>query len=238
MSSIQEKLNTQIQKVAKVQRVSQDISDMLESCRSVINNTTASFTDSISDIRNSAQELINKEKERVSRSVLVKRYESDLEVQKRLTALTRKSITDLMDHINSLDKAAPIFLTFGEMSTPVVEKAIESATKFARTTNGFLPHSNAAEQVESKLYEMVKKKEDEYIPLLMKQKRSMERLQKELKSAQKRLNALIESDSFVNPSLMTFLDKTKKEMVTTQAKTDEVMQRLQQKSYSSFDSFL
>ena len=233
---VQARINRQMDCVTDILQKTREISDAAERTKRDIVSVNARFADLMGDVRESVQEFLVQQRDRIEGVDLVKRYESELKVQQQITEQMRGSLAKFIAHVNGLEKETDVELDISTLSSKRVQKALNASVGGVRNRLGF--GVNPVEEVEEVVQERVKAKEDEFMPQLRKQKKSMQKLQVELNAAKKRLAALLKADASLDPELMDMIEKSKKRMRATQARTDEMMKLIQDRSYSSFDSFL
>lgn len=231
---VQSRINDHVECISDVLRKTQDINDSAQEVRQMIQSTNARFADAMREARASVQEFLAHQRNRIEGADLVRKYEANLRVQREITEQTRASLAKFIAHVNEMGKDCE--LEISSISEKRVTKALRSTVSGMRHRVGF--GANPGMEVEEVVIERVQEKENEYKARLRKQKKSMQRLQVELNAAKKRLATLLQADASLDPELMNMIEKSKKTMQVTQAKTDEMMRLIQDRSYSSFESFL
>ncbi|OHT08799.1 hypothetical protein TRFO_22545 [Tritrichomonas foetus] len=88
-------------------------------------------------------------------------------------------------------------------------------------------------KIKEKIQSTIGKQESEYMPILTKQRKALEKLKSELEATCKKLQTLMSSESAIDRRFLSMVEASKNEMVNTQAKTDDIMLKLQKLSFSS-----
>ena len=81
-------------------------------------------------------------------------------------------------------------------------------------------------------------KDAAYLPIIEKQKKTLEKLKRELDATCRKLRTLMSTPSVIDRSFLSQIEASKNELTTTQQKTDSIMTKLQKISFSSEPSVL
>ena len=227
--------------LGKMAKQAKELNSLGSSVKNEIESVGSSLKKLIEDVKTEVRDLIKENSSSSEKTTMPDdsdRKIKHLEAQKKTNDEIRAALNDLLSHINSLEKEIDVKLDLENVTETSTSQSLQSAVKRARTKGGHNTDWKAGAETQAKIDEGIRAIEKEFVPQFMKQKSSMRRLQKELTEAKGRLAALRKAQQTVDPTVMTMLERSKKQMEPTQAKTDALMKQLQDHSYSSLDSFI
>lgn len=99
-------------------------------------------------------------------------------------------------------------------------------------------YEHEAKKIKKKIEKYLKEKDEAYVPIIDKQKKTLEKLKKELDATCRKLRTLMSTPSVIDRSFLSQIEASKNELTTTQLKTDSIMDKLIKISFSSEPSIL
>ena len=95
---------------------------------------------------------------------------------------------------------------------------------------------NYAQKIYTKIIKQFERQDEKYQPILSKQRIALDRLKMELNNELKRLKLLINSDSTIDRNFLSQILASKKQMASTQKRTDDLMSMLKKIDFTTSSS--
>jgi hypothetical protein len=202
--------------VERVRQDCRDLSELLGEVRRDIGEIESAARSSIVTARQTMYSEISRRAECTRSKARVERLEARLRSERTKTVLRR-------DALNCAQNGGALLRKL----------SAEVARARHDPFGNLLDASTIPGHVRAEIERQVREQEAQYLPMLIKQKALMEKLEKELRRAERRLEELISVDGVAVPQLVEMLDAERKTMQGAQERTDTLMKKLQEGSFSS-----
>lgn len=160
---------------------------------------------------------------------LVSNLESQLTSKKEESKKYLEAMKQLYQYVT---KKTPDAFSYDEVL--LFQKYIKQIKKYKSSDRS----EHEAKKIKKIIEKYLQEKDAAYQPIIEKQKKSLEKLKKELDATCKKLRTLMSCPSVIDRSFLSQIEKSKNELTNTQQKTDSIMIKLQNITFSSEPSLL
>lgn len=239
--SIQKQINSYIPTLLEIRKESYEIIEALEKIKAQVEDSFKVIKNEIKSAHKNAlhraQKVLGHDKTN-NKSNQLTNMKTILNEQKKQTNQIRQPISDVIDHINSMNPASNKQQKVSEIPynkyqyNEMLEMAVKKSEKAPRSSNNE-PTQFVSAAVKAKVDNKIHIVEKKYSKLIKGQNKKMVLLQQELQKAQMTLQRLLDADTSIDPRLIANIDRSYLEMQGTQNKTDEIMSMLMSRMSSS-----
>jgi hypothetical protein len=216
--------------IVRLSKISKRLSELFESIREVVHKMKFVNRSNVTKLRQSVKVIAGHQLVNLNENPIIQDCQRELRIAQEITNSHREALNQLISHLNAGQKIPKIPIDISEVRPGMIVAALKSKIEQAKSavSNSYEQTNRIADRIQSEIERRVNENENEYLTKLLKQKRTMRKLEQSLHTAETKLAGLLAFDAVVNPELLQLLEESRKTMEGSQERTDVLMRQLQE----------